>query len=182
MEEQEIIRHIQHPTLKRIGFTALMEAHQSEVYFFARRLLIDHDDALDASQNVFIKAWNALDNFEGKSKISTWLYRITHNECLDLLRKRKRIAGVSLEDLEHRLPEVLQADERFNGDEIEQALQVAIALLPEKQKAVFLLRYFEDKNYAEIAEITATTEGALKASYHHAVKKIEAHLKTIAAS
>lgn len=145
-------------------------------------MLIDHDDALDASQNVFIKAWNALDNFEGKSKISTWLYRITHNECLDLLRKRKRIAGVSLEDLEHRLPEVLQADERFDGDEIEQALQVAIALLPEKQKAVFLLRYFEDKSYAEIAEITDTTEGALKASYHHAVKKIEAHLKTIAAS
>lgn len=176
MEEKEIIRHLQHPKLKKIGFTALMEQHQQLVYHFARKMLVDHNDALDATQNVFIKAWNGIDKFKGQSKMSTWLFRITHNECIDLLRQRKRLAGVALENIEKELPQVLQADQRFTGDEIERQLQVAIARLPEKQKAVFLLRYFEEKSYAEMSEITQTSVGALKASYHHAVKKIEEYL------
>ncbi len=176
MEEKEIIRHLQHPELKKIGFTVLMEQHQETVYHFARKMLVNHNDALDATQNVFIKAWKGIDQFKGQSKMSTWLFRITHNECIDLLRQRKKLAGIPLENIEKELPQVLQSDQRFTGDEIERQLQVAIARLPEKQKAVFLLRYFEERSYAEMSEITETSVGALKASYHHAVKKIEEYL------
>lgn len=139
-------------------------------------MVISHDDADDVTQNVFIKAWKSLDRFRGDSKLSTWLFRIATNESITHINKAKRIAGVPFDDLSSQLAHHLQDDIYFEGDEIERKLQAAIASLPQKQKKVFLLRYYEEMPYEEIHEITGTSVGALKASYHHAVKKIESFL------
>jgi RNA polymerase sigma-70 factor (ECF subfamily) len=136
-------------------------------------MVLVHEDAHDICQEVFIKVWKALPNFRGESKLSTWLFRIAHNESITFINKRNRLAGVPLDELEYQLGSVLQSDALFSGDEIQQKLQVAIATLPAKQKAVFLMRYYDETPYEEMSQITGTSVGALKASYHHAVKKIE---------
>ena len=136
-------------------------------------MVLDHDDANDIAQNTFIKAWKGLDNFRSESKFSTWLYRIATNESITFLHKQKKIKGIPFEDVEHALSSSLEADVHYNGDEIQRKLQTAIANLPNKQKAVFIMKYYEEKKYKEISDITGTSVGALKASYHHAVKKIE---------
>ena len=140
-------------------------------------MVVDHDNCNDVVQNVFIKAWRAIDGFREESKLSTWLYRIATNESITFINKRKKIAGIPLEDVEHQLPSQLSQDELYNGDEIQRRLDAAVAALPEKQRTVFILKYFEEKKYQEIVEITGTSEGALKASYHHAVKKIREHIE-----
>ncbi len=135
-------------------------------------MVLNHEDANDVLQNTFIKAWNGLDNFHGDSKIITWLSRIAINESLDFLRKQKNAHMVSADAEVYSVASRLMADEYFDGDEIEAKLQEAISTLPEVQRTVFLLRYYDDKKYSEISKITGTSEGALKASYHIAVKKI----------
>lgn len=162
---------------KRKAFTYIVENYQKRIYFFIRRMVLDHDDTDDVTQNTFIKAWKGLDNFRGDSKLSTWLFRIATNESITFINKNKKLKGIPLDDVAHTLSQSLEADVYYNGDDIQRKLQTAIATLPEKQKAVFLLKYYEEKKYREIAEITGTSIGALKASYHHAVTKIEKFLK-----
>lgn len=159
------------------AFELLLDAYQKPIYFYVRKIVLSHDDANDVSQQVFIKAWTGLKNFKGESRLSTWLYRIAFNESITFLEKRKRIIGVDLQQSSHQLPQVLMRDEWYAGDEIHAKLMAAVAILPEKQKEVFILKYFEEKKYDDISAITGTSIGALKASYHHAVSKIEAWIK-----
>lgn len=172
LSEEQILTQLKSPSQRSRAFDQLVLLHQQSVYFYVRRMVVDHDDANDIVQNVFIKAWKAIDGFREDSKISTWLYRIATNESLNFIQKQKRIAGIPLEDVEEQLPGRLENDVLYDGDEIQRRLDAAIAALPEKQKAVFILKYFDELKYEEIAQITDTSIGALKASYHHAVKKI----------
>lgn len=159
------------------AFSALVKQNQKQIYYYIRRMVLSHDDTDDIVQNTFIRAWNGLENFRGESKLSTWLYRIAYHETLAFIKKNNRLAGIPAEEVEHKLGSALQQDELFTGDEMQRRLQVAIALLPEKQKAVFIMRYYDELKYEDMAEVTGTSVGALKASYHHAVQKIEEHLK-----
>lgn len=161
------------PAKRNRAFATLVDQYQRQVYYYVRKMVLDHDDANDVTQQVFIKVWKALDKFKGESKLTTWMYRIAMNESISFLNKQKRIANVPLDQVEHSLSQSLEADVYFDGDAIERKLQTAVALLPTKQKAVFVMKYFEAKPYAEISDITGTSVGALKASYHHAVQKIE---------
>lgn len=162
---------------KKHNFNKLVLAHQRKVYFFVRKMVINHDDANDVTQNTFIKAWKGMDLFREESKFSTWLLRIAYNESINFINKRNRLAGISLDNIEKDLPSVLAQDQYYSGDDIQQILQTAIATLPEKQKAVFILKYYENKKYEEIALITGTSIGGLKASFHHAKNKIEGFVK-----
>lgn len=139
-------------------------------------MVLDHDDADDLTQTTFIKAWKGLHAFRGEAKISTWLFRIAYRETLNFLETKKQVMKIPLESVEYQLGKSLQEDELYSGDEMQIKLQTAMAMLPEKQKAVFVMKYFEEKKYEEIALITGTSIGALKASFHHAVSKIEAFL------
>ncbi len=161
---------------RRAAFERLVRDYKEAVYFHIRRMVLNHDDANDLTQEVFIKVWRSMDRFRGESKLYTWLYRIATNACLTHLEKNKRFYNVSFDDVENQLQQALREDPLFTADDILLRLQVALASLPDKQRAVFVMRYYDELSYAEIAEITGTSEGALKASYHHAAKKIEAHL------
>jgi RNA polymerase sigma factor (sigma-70 family) len=158
------------------SFALLIDTYQKPIYFFIRKMVLDHDDADDIAQNTFIKAWKAFADFRGDSKIGTWLYRIAYNESITFINKEKRLGKVRMDDVEAYLSKSLEADVYYQGDEIQKKLQTALALLPEKQKAVFIMKYYEEKKYEEIADITGTSIGALKASFHLAVKKIEEFL------
>jgi len=176
MTDRELVDMIQDPGRRNAAVTEFIQQFQKPIYYYVRRMVISHEDADDLTQVVFIKAWKGLDGFRGESKLSTWLYRIAHNECISFLRSSKRVLNVDVAEVEHALGAALQADVLFSGDEIQARLQTAIALLPEKQKAVFIMRYYDELKYEEMAEITGTSVGALKASYHHAVQKIETYL------
>lgn len=154
-----------------------MRKYQQRVYWHVRKMVIDHDDADDLTQETFIKAWNHLDNFRQDAKLFTWLYRIATNECLQFLNKKKRQATVSFDDVEHELLDKLNTNVLIEADAIQMKLQQALLRLPEKQRLVFNMKYFDDLKYEEISEILDTSVGALKASYHHAVKKIEQYLQ-----
>lgn len=156
----------------------LLKQFQKPIYYYVRRMVLDHDDADDITQNTFIKAWKGLANFRGESKISTWLHRIAYNESISFINSSKRIGKVEIGNVESELTPHLQQDVMYSGDEIQMKLQTALATLPEKQKAVFIMKYYEEKKYDEISEITGTSVGALKASFHHAVTKIETYLTT----
>ena len=162
------------------GFKLLMLKYQERLYWHVRRMVFEHEDANDVIQNTFIKVYRSIHKFEGKSKLYTWLYRIATNESITFLNKRNRKSTASLDNEDYNLENQLKADEYFDGDEIQRKLQDAINQLPEKQKAVFNLRYFEEMKYDDMSEILGTSVGALKASYHHAVKKIEVYLKGVA--
>ena len=140
-------------------------------------MVVSHEDANDVLQNMLIKVWRNIDKFEGKSKLFTWLYRIATNESLTFIKKRKKHRATALQTDEMDLSAQLKADPYFDGDAIQLKLQEAIAILPARQKAVFLLRYYDELKYDEISEILDASVGALKASYHHAVKKVEKYLK-----
>ena len=159
---------------QRKGFELLVRSSSEQLYWMIRRIVLVHDDANDVLQNAFLKAWNGLDSFHGDAKISTWLSRIAINESLDFLRRRKQ-QTVSMDDISRSS---FIADEYFDGSEAEAMLQEAIATLPDVQRTVFLLRYFEEKKYSEISQLLNTSEGALKASYHIAVKKISDYFKS----
>lgn len=173
-DEQQIMRLLSKAETQRKGFELLVRSYSEQLYWMIRRIVQVHDDANDVLQNTFLKAWNGLDSYHGDAKIGTWLSRIAINESLDFLRRRKQ-QTVSMDDVSMS-PFI--ADEYFDGSEAEAMLQEAIATLPDVQRTVFLLRYFEEKKYSEISQLLNTSEGALKASYHIAVKKISDYFKS----
>ena len=175
--DKEMIDMLQDPHTRREGFAVLVRQYSEPLYWKVRRIVLNHEDANDVLQNAFLKIWNNLDTFQGKSALSTWLYRIAINEALDFVRRQKNVnsATVSTED-EPGVAARLMGDEYFDGDEAQARLQEAVARLPEVQRTVFTLKYFDELKYSEISKILDTSEGALKASYHLAVKKITEYL------
>lgn len=159
------------------AFRFIVDKYGSRLYWHIRRLVIIHDDADDVLQNVFISAWKNLANFRNESSLYTWLYSISTNEALSLIKKREKNAGVPLDDLDRVFASAPESDTYFDGDEAQRKLQDAVLKLPDKQRVVFNMKYFDDMSYEEISGILGTSVGALKASYHHAVKKIEQYLK-----
>ena len=157
------------------GFRLLMEKYQERLYYQVRRLVVEHDDANDVIQNTMIKVFRNVANFKGNSKLYTWLYRIATNEAITFLNKKKQKSASSLDNEESLLANQLKADPFFDGDEVQMRLQLALNSLPEKQRIVFNMRYYDEMSYNDISEVLETSVGALKASYHHAVKKIEAY-------
>jgi RNA polymerase sigma-70 factor (ECF subfamily) len=173
-DEQQITQLLADAATQRKGFELLVRGYSEQLYWMIRKIVVEHDDANDVLQNTFLKAWNGLDTFHGDSKISTWLSRIAINESLDFLRRKKQ-PTVSVEEV---TVSRLTADEYFDGTEAEALLQEAIATLPDVQRTVFLLRYFDEMKYSDISQMLNTSEGALKASYHIAVKKITEYFKS----
>jgi len=155
------------------GFRLIVEKYSQRLYWHIRRLVILHEDADDALQNTFINAWKSMGDFRNESSLYTWLYTIATNEALTLIKKRKKNSALSLDDLENHFAESQEGSTWFDGDAAQVKLQNAILQLPDKQRIVFNLKYIDDMKYDEMSKITMTSEGALKASYHHAVKKIE---------
>ena len=151
----------------------LIAKYQQRLYWHIRKIVIDHDDSDDALQNTFIKVWRGLENFKAESQLYTWLYRIATNEALNLLRQKQKKNTTSIHSIEHELSKNLESDNYFTGDEIQLRLQQAILTLPEKQRLVFNMRYYDETPYEEMSKILDTSVGALKASYHIAAKKIE---------
>lgn len=172
-DDKELLARFREPATKERSFTLIIKKYQQKLYWHIRRMVVDHEDANDVLQNMFIKVWNSLENFREDSQLYTWLYRIATNECLTFIEQRKKRTSVSLSDVESGLSNRLQADKHFDANKLEWKLQVAIQQLPEKQRIVFNLRYYDEMPYEKMSEILETSEGALKASYHHAVKKIE---------
>ncbi len=161
------------------AFSQLVHQYQERMYFLVRKMVIDHDDADDVVQEVFIKVWKNLGSFEGGSQLFTWIYRIATNECLRFLeKKKKKRFWISMGDASTELASKLDTSPYISGDEVQKRLQKALLKLPDKQRLVFNLKYFEDLKYEEMSKITGTSVGSLKASYHHAVKKIENDIKT----
>ena len=171
--EDVIIEKIQNEETRNYGFNLLVREYQERVYWHVRKMVIDHDDADDLVQEIFVKVWKNLKSFREDSKLYTWIYRIATNECLSFLKKKKRKYFISMNDVQGELSEQIDAQSSLSGDEIQLRLQKALLKLPDKQRMVFNMKYFDDMKFKDIAEITNTSEGALKASYHHAVKKIE---------
>jgi len=174
--DTELLLQFRDPATKEKAFTALIKKYQEKLYWHVRRMVVDHDDANDVLQNVFIRVWNALGNFREDSQLYTWLYRIATNECLTFLEQQKKKASISLDDIEGSLSNKIKADSNFDANKLEWKLQLAIQQLPEKQRAVFTLRYYDEMPYEEMSRVLETSEGALKASYHHAAKKIEEYI------
>ena len=175
--EKEIIALLQEPTRQREAFECIVKEYSEQLYWQIRRLVFSHDDANDILQNTFIKAWINIDYFRGDAKMSTWLYRIALNECLTFLNKQRAANQLSIDEADKELLNKLESDTYFDGDDTQKIFLHAIHTLPEKQQIVFNLKYFKEMKYEEISEIVGTSIGALKASYHHAVKKIEAFLE-----
>ena len=157
---------------RRRGFELMVRQYSEQIYWQVRRFVLNHDDADDIVQNAFMKAWNAIDTFHGESKVYTWLSRIAINEAIDFNRRQSKRPTMSADDADLGIANQLQADRYFDGDALEAQLQEAIAQLPDVQRNVFLMRYYDEMKYADISRITGTSEGGLKASYHIAVKKI----------
>ncbi len=160
------------------AFNYIVEEYKEQLYWHIRKIVLLHDDTDDVLQNTFIKVWKYLEKFKGKSKIYTWIYRIATNESITFINKKKKKVEKSISTYENFLSNNLKSDEYFNGDEAQLILQKAILNLPEKQRLVFNMKYFDEIKYKDMAEILETTIGSLKASYHHAVKKIEKFVKT----
>ncbi|WP_300811748.1 RNA polymerase sigma factor [uncultured Bacteroides sp.] len=175
--EREVLALLQEESTQRRGFEMIVAQYSEQLYWQIRRMVLSHDDANDLLQNTFIKAWTNIDYFRAEAKISTWLYRIALNECLTFLNKQRAAATVSLDDPEAAMIDRLEGDPYFSGDKIQLALQRALQTLPEKQRMVFNLKYYQEMKYEEMSDIFGTSVGALKASYHHAVKKIEKFLE-----
>ena len=173
MQDAELLLQFRNLSTRESGYTAIIKKYQEKLYWHIRRMVIDHDDANDVLQNVFIRVWNGLENFREDSQLYTWLYRIATNESLTFLEQQKKRASVPLGDVENGLSNRIRADRHFDANKLEWKLQLAIQQLPEKQRIVFNLRYYDEMPYEEMSRVLDTSEGALKASYHHAVKKIE---------
>ena len=175
-DDREIIEGIKIPGREELSFNQLVLKYQERLYWYIRKIVIGHDDTDDVLQNTMIKVWRSLPEFRSDSSLFTWLYRIATNEALTYLRQKKRRPFAPWVDVEKKMIEQLESDPWFDGDEIRLKLQKAILKLPEKQRIVFNMKYFDELKYEEMARILDTSVGALKASYHHAVKKIEAML------
>ncbi len=171
--DKELLEKFRQPETRSYGFNLIVQTYNQRVYWHVRRMVIDHDDSNDLTQDIFIKVWNGLDAFKEDSKLFTWIYRIATNECITFLNKKRKRFFVPLNNIENELSHSLESSPHFTGDEIQMKLQKALLTLPEKQRMVFNMKYFDELKYEEIAEITGTSVGGLKSSYHFAVKKIE---------
>ena len=176
LDEKELIGRLLNPKTQNDAFQKLLSDYQKPLYNHIRNIVLNHDDADDVLQNTFIKVFQHLKNFKGESKLFSWMYRIARNEALTFLNQKAKKNGISSEALQNKVIDNLKSDSYFDGDELQIKLQKAIISLPEKQQLVFKMKYFEELKYEEISEIVGTSVGALKASYHHAVKKIEAFI------
>lgn len=170
--EEQLIEQLHDPRQCQAAFGKIVEKYSQGIYWQIRRMVYNHDDANDILQNTFLKAWSNIDNFRGTAKLSTWLYKIAINESITFINKERTRNEASIDD-DSFLLNNLEADEYFDGDEAQIKLQRAINSLPEKQRLVFNMRYYDEMKYEDISEILGTSVGALKASYHHALKKIE---------
>lgn len=177
METATIIAELKNQATRDRAFTKLVGAYKTRLYWHIRRMVLYHEDADDVLQNTFIKAYKNIDKFRGESAVFSWMYRIATNEAINFLNKQANKQQVSNEDLRERMVNNLEADAYFEGGAIEMKLQRALATLPEKQLLVFNMRYYEEMKYEEMSEILDTSIGALKASYHHATKKIRQYLE-----
>ncbi|MES2455660.1 MAG: sigma-70 family RNA polymerase sigma factor [Bacteroidota bacterium] len=173
VEDAEILEKFSDLKTRDEAFNLLLNKYQQKIYWHIRRLVIDHDDTDDLVQDVFIKVWKNLENFRSDSQLYTWIYRIATNESITFLNKQKQRNNTPLDEVSGELEQTLVASSYFDGDKIQMKLQKALLTLPEKQKLIFNMKYFDDLKYEEISEITGTSVGALKASFHIAVKKIE---------
>jgi RNA polymerase sigma-70 factor (ECF subfamily) len=174
--DSELLQQFRNEQTKHYAFNMLMRKYQQKVYYHIRRMVIDHDDANDLVQTTFIKAWKGLENFREDSQVFTWLYRIATNECLTHLNNKKKRFFLPIGDVEHELTSKLDNEPSLKANQLEMKLQKAILSLPEKQRTVFNLRYYDEMKYEEMSEVLGTSVGALKASYHHAVQKIEKYI------
>lgn len=177
LSDSELLIQFRNPVTKEKAYSILIKKYQEKLYWHVRRMVIEHEDANDVLQNVFIRVWNGLENFREDSQLYTWLYRIATNECLTYIEQQKKRSSVSLNEMESGLSNKIKADRYFDPNRLEWKLQLAIQQLPEKQRIVFNLRYYDEMPYEEMSRVLETSEGALKASYHHAVKKIEDYIK-----
>jgi len=175
-EDKDLLSEFRNPDTRESAFGKILKKFQEKLYWHIRRMVVDHEDTNDLLQNVFIKVWKSLDHFREDSQLYTWLYRIATNECLSFLEQKKKKQALSLESSDGQLAERIRAEKHFDSGKLEWKLQLAIQQLPEKQRVVFHLRYYDEIPYAEMSRILETSEGALKASYHHAVKKIEDYI------
>jgi RNA polymerase sigma-70 factor (ECF subfamily) len=176
IQDTELLLQFRDPDTREKAFTEIIRKYQEKLYWHVRRMVVEHEDANDVLQNVFIRVWNGLENFREDSQLYTWLYRIATNECLSYLEQQKRKSTASLDEMESGLSNKVIADKYFDPNKLEWKLQLAIQQLPEKQRVVFTLRYYDEMPYEEMSRVLDTSEGALKASYHHAVKKIEDYI------
>lgn len=172
-ENKELINRLRDPKTCRNAFGEVIKTYSEPLYWQIRRMVQSHDDANDLLQNTFMKAWSSIENFRGDARLSTWLYKIAINESITFLERERKRLSISLDDQEASLARTIEADEYFDGDALQLKLRKAIASLPEKQRLVFNMKYFDDMKYEDMSNILGTSVGALKASYHLAVKKIE---------
>ena len=177
ISDKELLDGFRDPESRNYSFNLLIRKYQKKVYWHTRRLVISHDDANDVTQEAFVKVWKNLDKFKEEAQLFTWIYRIATNEALSFLRKKRTRFLIPFVNVESKLERTLVDDNFFSGDEIQLKLQKAILKLPEKQRLVFNMKYYDELKYEEMSEILGTSVGALKASYHFAVKKIENYLK-----
>ena len=176
LDDKELLFQFKNETTKEAAFTRIIKKYQEKLYWHIRRMVVEHEDANDVLQNMFIKVWKSLENFREDSQLYTWLYRIATNESLTFLQQQKKRSSLSIDDDDSTIGNKIKADEHFDANKLEWKLQLAIQKLPEKQRAVFNLRYYDEMPYEEMSRVLETSEGALKASYHHAVKKIEDYI------
>jgi RNA polymerase sigma factor (sigma-70 family) len=176
VEDAEILRKFQDEKTRNEAFNLLLKKYQQKLYWHIRRMVIDHDDADDIVQDTFVKIWKNLPNFRNDAQLYTWMYRIATNECITFLNKKKQKNNISLDDVAYELADTLADSTYFNGDKAQLKLQQAILTLPEKQRLVFNMKYYDDMKYEEMSNVLGTSVGALKASFHLAVKKIESFL------
>ncbi len=179
VEDEEILLKFKDEQTRTLAFNLLLQKYQQKIYWHIRRLVIDHDDADDLVQETFVKIWKNLANFRNDSQLYTWIYRIATNESITHLNRKKNKNNISIDEVNTELAETLTASTHFDGNKIQRQLQAAILTLPEKQRIIFNMKYFDDMKYDEISEVLGTSVGALKASFHIAVKKIELFLKNI---
>lgn len=177
IDEKQLVADLQTASKARGAFDTLMRTYGEQIYWQIRKMVVSHDDANDLLQNCFIKAWNNIHNFRGDAKLSTWLYKIAVNESINFLNKERQRSGMTEEGDDSFLLRNMESDSFIDGDALQLELQKAILNLPEKQRLVFNMRYYDEMKYEEMSEILGTSVGALKASYHHAVKKITAAIK-----
>lgn len=174
--DKELLEKFRDPKTSNYAFNLIVKKYSKRLYWHVRKIVIDHDDSNDVIQNTFIKVWKNLGEFREDSQLYTWMYRIATNEALSFLKQKKTKFLIPFGDVEHELSNTLTTENHFTGDEIQMKLQKAILTLPPQQRLVFNMKYYDDLKYEEIAEILNLTVGGLKASYHHAVKKIEKYL------
>ena len=175
--DQELVELFKDNERKNFAFNLIVRKYQERLYWHIRKIIIDHDDTDDVLQNTFIKAFSGLASFREESKLYTWLYRIATNESITFLNNKRKRFFIPFFDVERELSNSLESDSYFSGDEIQLRLQKAILKLPEKQRIIFNMKYYDEMKYEDMAEVLETSVGALKASYHHAVKKIEKFVK-----